>query len=113
MSAKASFHLWDGFATFSRLVRCFYKAARGKRDRDAITCYYSRLEENSLAIKEELEADKYLCGKYRSFYIHEPKLRLIESAPFRDRIVHHALHEVLEPLWESSFYEHSYACRTQ
>ena len=38
----------------------------------------------------------YTFGRYRSFYIHEPKRRLISAAPFRDRVVHHALCSVIQ-----------------
>ena len=40
---------------------------------------------------------------YTSFYIHEPKRRLISAAPFRDRVVHHALCNVIEPIFDRSF----------
>lgn len=53
----------------------------------------------------------YQPGAYRHFVIHEPKRRKISAAPFRDRVVHHALCNVIEPLFESRFYEHSYANR--
>ena len=48
---------------------------------------------------------------YTYFDIHEPKLRRVAAAPFRDRVVHHALVRVLEPIFEKKFIEDSYACR--
>ena len=51
------------------------------------------------------------CNIYDSFYIHEPKRRLISAAPFRDRVVHHALCNVIEPIFERSFIHDSYANR--
>jgi len=74
--------------------------------------FHVSLEANILAIRDELQNGTYEWGKYRAFYVNEPKRRLIEAAPFRDRVVHHAIHEVLEPLYDPSFYYHSYACRT-
>ena len=50
-------------------------------------------------------------GPYRNFYIRERKLRLISAAPFRDRVVHHALCGVLDPIWEQRFIHDTYACR--
>ncbi|SPE40807.1 conserved hypothetical protein [Candidatus Sulfopaludibacter sp. SbA3] len=44
--------------------------------------------------------------------MHEAKPRLISAAPFRDRVVHHALTQVLEPAFERRFTKDSYACRT-
>jgi hypothetical protein len=58
-----------------------------------------------------LLARRYAPGKYRSFLIHEPKKRKISAAPFRDRVVHHALCGVIEPLFERRFIPHSYANR--
>jgi hypothetical protein len=53
----------------------------------------------------------YRPGPYHSFYIHEPKQRLISAAPFRDRVVHHALCNIIEPIFERSFIHDSYANR--
>lgn len=58
-----------------------------------------------------LLAKSYQPGPYASFYIHEPKRRLISAAPFRDRVVHHALCNVIEPIFERSFIDDSYANR--
>ncbi len=51
------------------------------------------------------------CGAYRYFKIYEPKERIVAAAPFRDRVVHHALVRVLEPLLEPRLLEESFACR--
>ena len=53
----------------------------------------------------------YRPGGYQSFHIHEPKRRLISAAPFRDRVVHHALCNVIEPVLERSFIFDTYANR--
>ena len=58
-----------------------------------------------------MAAQTYRPGPYASFNIHEPKRRLISAAPFRDRVVHHALCNVIEPAFERSFIDHSYANR--
>jgi RNA-directed DNA polymerase len=112
VSAKRVFRIWDGFATFSRLVRCFYKAARSKFDGEAVLRFYGDLEANLIQMRTDLLDERYQWGAYREFWVVDPKLRKIESAPFRDRVVHHAIHEVLEPLFDPSFYTHSYACRS-
>ena len=59
----------------------------------------------------ELLEHRYRPGPYASFTIHEPKRRLISAAPFRDRVVHHTLCQLIEPAFERSFIEHSYANR--
>jgi RNA-directed DNA polymerase len=50
-------------------------------------------------------------GTYRNFRILDPKPREISAAPFRDRVVHHALTRVLEPIFEPRFSRNSFACR--
>ncbi|MEW5988576.1 MAG: reverse transcriptase/maturase family protein [Chloroflexota bacterium] len=64
-----------------------------------------------LAVQDELRNGSYQPGGYQHFTIHEPKRRLISAAPFRDRVVHHALCNVIEPLFEARFHPHSYANR--
>ena len=58
-----------------------------------------------------MTAGRYLPGTYRHFHITEPKPRKISAAPFRDRVVHYALVNVLEPIYDRRFIFDSYACR--
>lgn len=102
--------LWTGFNTFPRLLRGYFRAAQGKTSRQRVVHFHARLEAEVLAIRSSLEAGTYSWGPYYSFWVIDPKLRRIESAPFRDRVVHQAMHEVMLPLFEPSFYRHSYAC---
>ena len=64
-------------------------------------------------MQERLAGGTWECGRYKQFKIFEPKERLITAAPFEDRIVHHAIVNVLEPLFERQFIFHTYACRKQ
>ena len=73
--------------------------------------FHFELERELIRIQDELVNQTYQPGPYREFEIHEPKRRLISAAPFRDRVVHHALCSVLEPIWERCFIFDSYACR--
>lgn len=102
--------LWPGFNTFPRLLRGYYRAAQGKFTRERVISFHSDLEREIFAIRDHLNAGTYRWGPYYSFWVIDPKLRRIESAPFRDRIVHQAMNEVMLPLFEPSFYRHSYAC---
>ncbi len=62
-------------------------------------------------MQAELEDGSYRPGAYRSFYIRDPKRRLISAAPFRDRVAHHALCNVIGPIFERTFIGDSYANR--
>jgi len=68
-------------------------------------------ESELLRLQEELLTQTYRPGPYRHFYIHEYKRRKISAAPFRDRVVHHALVNIIEPIFERRFIHDSYACR--
>jgi retron-type reverse transcriptase len=109
---KRAFYLWDGFNSFPRLLRGFYRAARGKFNRETVVNFHSNLEANIFQIRDALEAGTFKWGKYRSFWVADPKLRQIESAPFRDRVVHQAMSEIMEPIFDPTFYHHNYACRS-
>ena len=105
-------HLFAEISSFQRLRRSFYSAARRKFSRAAVLHFSHKLEDNLFEISEKLKDGSYPFGPYRAFYVTEPKLRLIESACFRDRVVHHSIHETLEPIFDAQFSEYSYACRT-
>jgi retron-type reverse transcriptase len=64
-----------------------------------------------LRLKEEIIGGTYRTGGFQHYKIYDPKERLISVAPFRDRVVHHALVSVLEPVYESVFIHDSYATR--
>lgn len=88
-----------------------HKAARGKRGKRAAAAFEYNLADRLLALQEELSTQTYQPGPYHSFYIHDPKRRLISATPFRDRVIHHALCNVIEPIFERSFIYDSYANR--
>jgi RNA-directed DNA polymerase len=87
------------------------KAARGKRGLQAAATFDHQLADHLLALQQDLQSRSYRPGGYRSFVIHEAKRRKISAAPFRDRVVHHALCNLIAPLFEARFIEHSFANR--
>ena len=104
-------HLFEQIASFENLLRAARKAQRGKRFRPATAAFNHRLESEVLRLQDELRGGTYQPGAYTEFYINDPKRRLISAAPYRDRVVHHALCQVIEPLFERTFIHDSYACR--
>ncbi|HJW89659.1 MAG TPA: reverse transcriptase domain-containing protein [Anaerolineales bacterium] len=104
-------HLYPQITAFENLRLAFKKAARGKRKSRSVAAFEFDLEANLLSLQEQLLAETYTPGAYFNFRIFDPKPRLISAAPFRDRVVHHALCQVIEPLWERRFIHDTYACR--
>jgi retron-type reverse transcriptase len=97
--------------SWPNLLQAWRHSARGKRGQASVAAFEHRLEENLLELQAELRDRAYRPGAYTSFFIHEPKRRLISAAPFRDRVVHHALCQVIEPAFERSFIAESFANR--
>ncbi len=93
------------------MLLAWKKASKGKRCCPAAAAFEYQLAEQLLTLQNELLTEQYRPGRYTHFYIHEPKRRLISAAPFRDRVVHHALCNIIEPVFEHYFIADSYANR--
>ena len=105
-------HLYEKVCSFENLHAAAVKALRGKRRNRPGSGFFAEMEDELPALREELLSGTYRHGGYSYFPIHEPKHRIVAAAGFRDRVVHHAIIRVIEPLFESRFIEDSYACRT-
>ena len=104
-------NLYLNVFAFENLYTAYRRACRGKRSRIKVASFEFDMERNLLALKEELRQERYSPQGYANFTIYEPKQRLVSAAPFRDRVVHHALCRVIEPIWERRFIHTSFACR--
>lgn len=103
--------LFPRVVAWENLLEAYRKAARGKRGKLAAATFERHLADRLLALQADLMTGTYRPGAYQHFVIHEPKRRLISAAPFGDRVIHHALCNVIEPLFEARFHPHSYANR--
>jgi len=104
-------NLYPQIYDFANLYYAYLKARRNKRYRAEVLEFSANLEEYLIQIQNELIWKTYRTGRYRQFYIYEPKKRLIMALPFRDRVVHHALCNIIEPIFDKIFIYDSYACR--
>lgn len=104
-------HLYPQVYAFENLFEAYQRARRGKPKTPELCAFDYALEENLITLRDELQTQTYQPGGYRNFYITEPKRRKVSAAPFRDRVVHHALCQVIEPIFESRFCFDSYANR--
>jgi len=103
--------LFECVVRFENLLRAVRRAARGKRDRPSVARFELDLERELLALQEALLTGHYRPGRFFTFEVRDPKRRAICAAPFRDRVVHHALCDVLEPAFERRTIFDTYACR--
>ena len=103
--------LFDRVVMFKNLLLASKKSLSGKKDRQAVSHFYFHLETELIQIQEELTKGTYSPRPYHIFEVREPKVRKICSSDFRDRVVHHALCNILEPIFEDRLIYDTYACR--
>jgi RNA-directed DNA polymerase len=104
-------NLWPRVVCWDNLLLAARKARRGKRHRPVVERFHFHQEWHLLRLQRELQEGSYRPGLFTTHWIDRPKRRLISAAPYRDRVVHHAILNVLEPLLDRHFHPHSYACR--
>lgn len=103
--------LFSGIASFAALEAAAQRAACGKRRKPGVAAFLARLEREVLRLERELIEGAWRPGRYVEIAVRDPKPRTVSAAPFRDRVVHHALCAVIEPLFERGFVFDSYANR--
>ena len=103
--------LWDRLVEPENVWLAYRNASKGKSRRPEVARFTVDLENQLLTLRQTLRSGAYRPAGYRQFYVHDRKRRLISAAPFRDRVVHHALMQIVNPILESQFSDHSWACR--
>lgn len=104
-------NLFEKIISFQNLLKATKLAQRGKRFKPSTACFNFRMEEELLRLQQELTTKIYEPGQYHHFTVFEPKERIISAASYRDRVVHHAIHNILEPIFDPIFIFDSYATR--
>ena len=112
LNLKHHEYMFVDITAWNNLWLAYRLAARGKRRRGSAAGFEHQVADRLIALQTSLHSKTYCPGAYCNFYIHEPKRRKISAAPFRDRVVHHALCCVIEPVFERRFIAHSYANRS-
>lgn len=103
--------MFEQITDFNNLYAAYKSAAAGKHDRAEVLRHDLHAEKILLTLQRQLRGGSYKHGKYRTFKVYDPKQRDVAAAPFTDRIVHHAVVRVIEPMFERGFIYDSYACR--
>jgi len=103
-------NIYDQICTPENLLLAYNKAKQGKGDTYGVRLFQKDLDKNLLKIHQELISCTFKTSGYSIFTIFEPKERIIYRLPFRDRVVHHAVMNILENIWVSVFISHSYSC---
>lgn len=104
-------NIYQQIYDFENLHHAYLEARKNKRYRREVLAFSNNLEENLITIQNELIWKTYEVGRYREFYVHEPKKRLIMALPFKDRVVQWAVYRILNPYFEKRYILDSCACR--
>jgi len=107
---KRKNNLFDKVVTKDNLMLAYQKARKGKSGQYGVKIFEKNVERNINQLYEELISGNYRTSEYSVFKIYEPKEREIFRLPFKDRVVHHAIMNIMEPIWVSVFISQSYAC---
>lgn len=104
-------HLYDKIISVDNLRLADANARRGKRHNRALDRHDCNREADIQALHIALRDHTYRTSPYNHFSVHEPKERIISSLPYYpDRIVHHAIVQVLEPIWRKTLTHNTFAC---
>jgi hypothetical protein len=104
-------HLLERIAEPENLRLAFWKAARGKRAKVEVRQFQAGLADELRRMRDGLLAGDYPIGCFHRFIVHDPKERVIHAAAFPERVLHHAIMNVCEPVFERAAIYDSYACR--
>jgi len=103
--------LYAELCSYENLELAFKKARKGKTLRDYVIKFEENLEENLNALRIELITKTYNPKPLETFVLRDPKTRTISKADFRDRVIHHAVCNIIEPMFDKTFIYDSYANR--
>lgn len=105
-------NLFDQIVDINNLRNAYAKTVRGgKRYSNGHLVFKENLEYNLYQLQQQMIEGNYRHGDYYQFKIYDPKERTITCLPFSDRVVQHAIHNVIEPIFDNGFYSCNYACR--
>lgn len=108
---KSHKNLWDEFISRENFELAAKKAIKSKKSKKSVQKFLNNKDELITKLINDLKTGKYKTSEYRTFTIFEPKQRIIYKLPlYPDHILHHALINILGPIWQSSFINDSYAC---
>jgi retron-type reverse transcriptase len=103
--------LFDRLCSYDNLESAFKKARRRKTLKPYVIEFDRNLRENILQLQQELLSQTYRPRPLQTFILRDPKTRTISKSDFRDRVIHHALCNIIEPIFEKQFIYDSYANR--
>lgn len=108
---KRAGNFFEKIISLENLQLAFWKAQRGKSSKSEVRYYRQNLQANLNELQTGLISDTFPLGGYHYFKVMDPKERMICAASFPERVLHHAIMNVCEPVFERYAIFDSYACR--
>jgi retron-type reverse transcriptase len=103
--------LYDQIADYDNLCEAFRKAAKGKQNRPEVIAFRQDFTANIQNLRGQLLSHNFDIGHYRFFKVFDPKPRSICAAAFPERVLHHAIMNICEPVLNAYAIHDSYACQ--
>lgn len=103
-------NIYKDIYSYENLHQAYINERRNRRFRGDVLVFTNDLEENLITIQNELIWQTYKVGRYREFFVYEPKKRLIMALPLRDRVVQWAIYQVLNHEFQKAYIKDTYAC---
>ncbi|OHA26138.1 MAG: hypothetical protein A3C06_03940 [Candidatus Taylorbacteria bacterium RIFCSPHIGHO2_02_FULL_46_13] len=104
-------NIFDNIISLENLFSAWDEFKKGKWARPDVEVFERDLEPNLFTLHRELRNGTYRHGPYTGFFITDPKRRHVHKATVRDRVLHHAVFSVLNPIFEPTFIQNSFSCR--
>jgi len=104
-------HKFEDIISIENLLQAWREFIRQKSSKKDVQEYYRNFMDNILELHQDLIQHTYNHGPYQAFRINDPKPRQIHKSLVRDRLLHHAIHRILYPFFDSTFVADSFSCR--
>lgn len=108
---KTTHTLYEQIISLEHLLQAWEAFKLGKRKKKDVAAFERNLEDNLFSLHEKLQNKTYRHASYTAFNIYDPKFRHIHKATVADRVIHHAIISVIEPIFDKTFIYDSYSCR--
>ena len=109
--SKIILNAYEELCSYENFEKAFKKARKGKTKKQYVLEFEKELEKNLVKLSNELIKEDYRPNPLKTFILRDPKTRKISKSDFRDRIVHHAICNIIEPYFEKIFIYDSFANR--
>ena len=108
---KRATSLFNQIIDYENIRLAWLKARKGKSSKLVVRRFSQNVNSNLIKVQNNLKSNPPVLSSYTQFTIFDPKERVISVVPFIDRVMHHAIMNILEPVFERQFIFHTYACR--